>query len=215
LSTASPVDRERPFGPRSRKGAEARARLLDAAKTVFEQDGFLDARVTDIALRAGLSHGSYYHYFDSKEQIFREVAAGLEDRLSSPLSVIFDSSSKASPRERIRKGIRLFLENYRKEARIMGVVEQVSRYDDGVSAIRFEHQRRTGEQIMESVLDLQRRGLVDPTLDPAIAVPALGAMMSRFAEMWLVQKFLDYSFEDGAEQLATLFANALQLRDRA
>ena len=62
---------EKPSGPRSRKGVETRARLLTAAKEVFERDGFLDARISDIVERAGLSHGSFYHYFESKEEVFR------------------------------------------------------------------------------------------------------------------------------------------------
>ena len=33
---------------------------------------------------AGLSQGSFYHYFESKEQIFREVAAAQEQRLTAP-----------------------------------------------------------------------------------------------------------------------------------
>ena len=49
--------------PRSRKGAASRARLIDAAKLVFERDGFLHARIVDIAETAGLQHVSLYHYF--------------------------------------------------------------------------------------------------------------------------------------------------------
>ena len=67
-------------GPRSRKGERTRARLIDAAREVFERDGFLTARIADIASTAGLSQGSFYHYFESKEQIFREVAAAQEQR---------------------------------------------------------------------------------------------------------------------------------------
>ena len=94
-------------------------------------DGFLDARISDIAERAGLSHGSFYHYFESKEEVFREVAAEVDERLRAPLnSVILDPSSSATPYERIREAIRLHLESYRDEARIMGVIEQVSRFDD-------------------------------------------------------------------------------------
>src|SRR4051794_4773888 len=66
-------------GPRSRKGAQTRVRLVEAAKAVFEETGFLEARISDIAQQAGLSHGSFYHYFDSKEQIFREVAEAQEE----------------------------------------------------------------------------------------------------------------------------------------
>ena len=71
-------------GPRSRKGEQSRARLIESARTVFENHGFLTARIADIAAAAGMSQGSFYHYFDSKEQIFREVAAAQEERLTAP-----------------------------------------------------------------------------------------------------------------------------------
>ncbi len=48
---------------------------------MFERDGFLAARISYIAATAGLSQGFLYHYFDSKEQIFREVAEAQEQRL--------------------------------------------------------------------------------------------------------------------------------------
>ncbi len=210
LSTPSSVESERPSGPRSRKGALTRTRLLDAAKTVFERDGFLEARISDIAEQAGLSHGSFYHYFDSKEQIFREVAGALEDELNAPVgAVIFDPESHAHPRERIREGVRRHLASYREEAAIMGVIEQVSRYDDHVRLLRGERARETEVQIAESIRQLQERGLADPKIDPVIAIAALGSMTTRFAEQWLVEKTHDFAFDDVVEQVSRLFANAL------
>ena len=82
MAATSPDEGDRPNGPRSRKGVQTRARLVEAAKGVFEDDGFLNARVSDIAERAGMSHGSFYHYFDSKDEVFLEVAEGLEERLT-------------------------------------------------------------------------------------------------------------------------------------
>jgi AcrR family transcriptional regulator len=214
LATAAQAEREKVNGPRSRKGLQARARLLDGAKQVFEEDGFLEARISDIAERAGLSHGSFYHYFESKEEIFREVAATVDERLSAPLdSVILDASSTAPPRERIREAIRRHLESYRDEARIMGVIEQVSRYDEVVQGPRLARHNHYRQLVADSIRQLQRRGLADRTLDPTIAAAGLGAMTSRFAEMWFVQGLLDCDFDDGVEQLTTLFANALRLSD--
>lgn len=212
--TARPAVNEKPIGPRSRKGVETRARLVGAAKEVFESTGFLDARVSDIAARAGLSHGSFYHYFESKEEVFREVAAEVDERLSAPLnSVILDPSSSASPYQRIREAIRRHLESYRDEAAIMGVIEQVSRFDKPVNALRFSRHHRYVSQIADSIRQLQRHGLVDKRLDPTIAATALGAMMNRFPEMWFVQGFLDCSFDEAADQLTLLFANTLQLSE--
>jgi AcrR family transcriptional regulator len=205
---------EKPNGPRSPKGAETRARLLAAAKTIFEEHGFLDARISDIAERAGLSHGSFYHYFDSKEEIFREVAEAVEEQLVTPLgSVILDPDSDALPAERIRDAIRFHMEGYRREARIMGVIEQVSRYDEHVKAARFRRHRHYAELVEESIRRLQRHGLVDPELDPVIAAVAVGSMTSRFPEMWFVEGRLDCDFEEGVEQLTRVFINALGLQD--
>src|SRR5207247_6931606 len=94
-------------GPRSRKGVQTRARLLDAAKGIFEENGFLEARITDIAERAGLSHGAFYHYFDSKEQIFQEVVALLDERLSEPMySVVLHPAPGTTAFDRLFEAIR-------------------------------------------------------------------------------------------------------------
>src|SRR5262245_4152759 len=84
VSASRSADAAEAIAPRSRKGTETRARLVEAAKRVFEETGFLGARISDISKRAGLSHGSFYHYFDSKEQIFREVAEMQERLLTAP-----------------------------------------------------------------------------------------------------------------------------------
>jgi AcrR family transcriptional regulator len=213
VSTAAPLESDRPGGPRSRKGVETRARLIEAAKQVFEEDGFLEARVSDIAEGAGLSHGSFYHYFDSKEQIFREVAAEVDERLSEPLGevVLSPSSAGLAPAERLREAIRRHFESYQGEARIMGVIEQVSRYDEELNALRSARHRGYRDRIAASIRQLQRRGMADRSLDPEVAAAALGAMTLRFAEMWLVQHFVDCTLDDAVDQVAVLFANALKL----
>ena len=198
--------------PRSRKGERTRTRLLEAAKKVFEQDGFLNARITDISKRAKLSHGSFYHYFDSKEQIFRELAEMQESRLTAPGAEQQPvSGADDAPRERIRKANRRYLERYREEARIMGVIEQVSRYDEPVNAARMGSQKHFAERSERANRRLQSRGLADPNVDPAIAADALGAMVARFAELWLTQGYREYDFDEAVEQLSILWGNALGL----
>ena len=75
-------------------------------------------------------------------------------------------------------------------------------------------QRLYAQRTEDSIRRLQELGLADATLDPTIAAQALSAMVTRFAEMWLVQRLLDCSFDDGVEQLTALCVNALQLKDR-
>jgi AcrR family transcriptional regulator len=203
-----------PIGPRSRKGEQTRARLVAAAKVVFERSGFLDARITDISEEAGLSHGSFYHYFESKEEIFREVVTDVERKLAAPMSdVILNPNSDATPRERIRQAIRQHMEAYRDEAGIIGVIEMVSRYDRQVQAARLIRLEKVRSQFRESIRQLQERGLADPDLDLDVATAVLGSMTDRFPEMWLVEKRLDPDFDHGVEQLVRMFTNAMGLKD--
>lgn len=203
-----------PNAPRSRKGAQTRARLVEAARTVFERDGFLEARVSDIAKEAGLSHGSYYHYFDSKEQLFREVAALQEERLTAPPDdAEAEPAAVAPPVERIRRANRRYFERYRDAAELMGVIEQVSRYDAQVNAARMATQRHFAERSERAIRRWQADGLVDAGIDPVVAADALGAMTARFAELWLVQGYREYDFDDAVEQVTRLWVNALGLRE--
>ena len=206
---------EKVGGPqRSRKGIKTRARLIAAAKVVFERDGFLEARIADIAETAGLATGSFYHYFESKEQIFREVAAAQEERLTAAVDdepvPITDSSW-----ERIRRANRRYLERYRDEAALMGVIEQVSRYDDHVNAARMATMKHFVERAGRATRRLQDQGQVNPKINPAIAADALGAMVARFAELWLVQGYREYDFDEAVEQLTLLWGGALGLAEES
>jgi len=197
--------------PRSRKGVQTRIRLVDAAKLVFERDGFLEARIVDIAETAQLAPGSFYHYFDSKEQIFREVAEAQEERLTAPPNDGPVGDADDSLWGRIRRSNRRYLERYRDEAALMGVIEQVSRYDDRVNDARMTTMKHFVERAERAILRLQKEGVVDRRLNPALASDALGAMVGRFAELWLVQGYREYDFDEAVEQLTLLWGNALGL----
>src|SRR5690242_16071236 len=87
------------------KGTQTRARLLLAAKAVFEDKGYESARISDFTAKAGISHGSFYHYFPTKEAAFLQLVEDLDAHLGEPLdSVIFRAASTLPPAERLRAG---------------------------------------------------------------------------------------------------------------
>lgn len=208
------AEREAKGAAQTARGARTRARLVDAAKEIFERDGFLEARITDISKQAGFSHGAYYHYFDSKEELFREVAEIQEARLTAPPDdPELANAHDDSPMERIRKANRRYLLRYRDEARIMGVIEQVSRYDAPVNEVRMARQRHFAERSERAIRKWQQEGVADATLDAALVSDALGAMVGRFAELWLVQDYREYDFDHAVEQLTRIWANALGITE--
>ena len=48
--------------------------ILDAARKVFSEKGFFDARLEDIAAAAGFSKAALYTYYTDKEEIFLSLA---------------------------------------------------------------------------------------------------------------------------------------------
>jgi AcrR family transcriptional regulator len=48
--------------------------ILEAALAVFAEKGFAAARMEDIAVRAGVTKGTIYLYFPSKEEVFKSLA---------------------------------------------------------------------------------------------------------------------------------------------
>jgi AcrR family transcriptional regulator len=186
---------------------------VEAAREIFEEHGFLNARISDIAERAGQSHGSFYYYFDSKEEIFREVAATVDKRLFAPLEEVIMADAKIPAYQRVREAMRRHLESYRQDARMLGLIEHVSRFDPEVNALRLARHKRITAQVADIIRRLQRRRLADPKLDPEVTAAALGALTHRFAELWFVQGAVDCSFKDGLDHLTRLFVNAVQLKD--
>jgi AcrR family transcriptional regulator len=70
VSTSNATTQE----PRWRRLPEERPRqIIEAALETFAERGLANARLDDIAKRAGLSKGTIYLYFPNKEELFREV----------------------------------------------------------------------------------------------------------------------------------------------
>lgn len=59
------------------RGQRTLARILDAGAVVFADRGYHAARVDDIVKAAEVSHGTFYLYFSSKQDLFRAIAEGI------------------------------------------------------------------------------------------------------------------------------------------
>lgn len=58
-----------------------RTTILQAARTVFQQKGYADARMADIAAQANVAVGTIYLYFTTKEALVSTLAANFYHRL--------------------------------------------------------------------------------------------------------------------------------------
>ena len=72
--------------PKTQKTKEARKRqLLEAAIECFGTRGYHETQISDIIKRASVARGTFYLYFDSKREIFREIMEGLFLRVKNQI----------------------------------------------------------------------------------------------------------------------------------
>jgi AcrR family transcriptional regulator len=180
---------------------------VTAARTVFERDGFLDARLVDITAEAGTAAGSFYTYFDSKEEIFRAVLEEVEEEMLHPQVHEIDASD---PIAAIEASNRAYLESYLRNAKLMRLLEQVATIDDDFRELRKRRSDAFMRRNARAIQDLQARGLADPTLNPLLAAGALSGMVSRAAYTnWVLGE--DWDFDELAKTLTQLWVNGLKI----
>jgi AcrR family transcriptional regulator len=86
----------------SRMRRERRAQIVDAAKAVFAERGYHNASVSDIIGRAHIARGTFYLYFESKQQIFETILAEALEELRSRITRIDVSPGAPTPIEQLR-----------------------------------------------------------------------------------------------------------------
>jgi TetR/AcrR family transcriptional repressor of nem operon len=58
------------------KVLHTRERLIESARYLFWERGFAGTSMADLLAHAGVNSGSFYHFFESKEALLREVLDG-------------------------------------------------------------------------------------------------------------------------------------------
>jgi AcrR family transcriptional regulator len=89
------------------KSERTRQRILDAAAAVFSENGYSNARLVDIAERAGMQAGSLYYHFDSREALVDEILRlGIETAWDHVRAAVDGLGDDADPVEKLAAAVR-------------------------------------------------------------------------------------------------------------
>jgi len=86
--------------PRTARGERTLRKILDAALYEFGERGFADASIVGITSRANVALGTFYTYFDSKEEVFRAVVGDLSELVKTRVAPMLEGEGDAIDRER-------------------------------------------------------------------------------------------------------------------
>lgn len=196
--------------PLSDRGRRTQERLVAAARTVFEDRGFDATRMGDVAAAAGVSHGTVYTWFATKEDLLHATVDTVTDEMYDALS----TPDATDPIERIATANARYLQAHRSTARLMEAVGQAAVTDASFRAVLTNLRHAHVDRVAKTITRLQDEGLVTTELDPHISAAALCAMVEGFAKYWLVTPQRDEPDPDDATVIHTLtdlWARALGL----
>ncbi len=189
------------------RGTSKRERILRAAVDVFAQNGYFNAKVSEIAKAAGVADGTIYLYFDNKEDllitIFREHTSNYIQSLRRELSSIRRAE------DRLRLLVRYHLETLGND-RALAVVSQVElrhslKFMKGFSQTEVADYLTLIREIVEHG---QREGAFRRTLHPQLVAKSVFGILDEMVTSWILSE-KEYTLHEQAEQISDLVLTGL------
>lgn len=159
--------------PRTSRGEKTALRLRDAARQVFAEHGYANARVEDIVALAGVSHGTFYTYYENRAAILDALVDRAADRLREVVDEPWDGDDVSTV---VRDVIARFVEALGDEGHVIGAWIEAAAHDEHFR----ERLRRVRGEYTDTVAGHLRPVLDGTAHDPVVAAGALVAMVEGY-----------------------------------
>lgn len=156
--------------------------ILDAALICFSRSGLEQATLRDISAQSGLSLGTLYHYFPTKDSLI----AGIQERdLASEDSELWTTAPDPETADWTEHHTRFTYERLgapasRDANRVAVMFWTHALLDEPTRVAQLESLQRAKEETVRSIRAQQAAGLVNPELDAEYVYYAILAMVIGF-----------------------------------
>ncbi len=188
---------------------DKRSLITEAAIEVFAEKGFRNARVSDVAKRAGVADGTIYLYFKNKEDILLSI---FEEKMDLLLATLGERLKDIpSPEERIRQFARFHFEQVRDNRAAAEVLQVELRLSNKfLKEYRPEKLWAYLGVFAQLVKDGQEKGIFRAEIDPFVAMWSFFGALDELAMQWVLSRKNDrFSLESAADQVAGIFIRGM------
>ena len=113
--------------PRTARGERTRRAILDAAAIEFGEKGFHEGSISGITRRAGVALGSFYTYFDTKDDVFRALVSDMSAQVRDYVTPRIQAAPDQLAAE--KEGLLSFLEFAREHKEIYRIIDEAEFVD--------------------------------------------------------------------------------------
>jgi AcrR family transcriptional regulator len=186
--------------PRTARGERTLRKILDAALEEFGEKGFSDGSIVGITNRASVALGTFYTYFDSKEEVFRALVRDMSAQVRDQVAPALEQAADALDGE--RRALQSFLEFVGEHREVYRIIDEAEFVDP--EGFR-KHYVTTAERIAARLQAGKDRGEVVATDSPLATEVEAWAIMGM--NVFLGLRFGVWGKEAPAE--VTRVANGL------
>ncbi len=122
-----------------KKKARTRKQLLQAALRIYARKGAGELALNELAEEAGVSNGTVYNYFRSREEVVSAVGVALAEQLSDQVTTL--SQGLESGAERLAVGIRTFIRHAIDDPQWASALVSVVHYAEGMRSALADNVR--------------------------------------------------------------------------
>jgi AcrR family transcriptional regulator len=166
--------------------AARKNQILDAAMLVFARSGFHEARMDDIVQESGLSKGTLYWYFKSKEEIITAISQRLFATDIQQVESLLKAEGTVS--ERLQQLIRDRVQGLQEMSDVVAILFEfyaVALHQDGVRQSIKTYFQNFHELLVALIQQGIERGEFRP-VDVLAAATALDAVFEGLIVRWLI-----------------------------
>jgi AcrR family transcriptional regulator len=154
----------------TKRGAETRQRLLEAAEAVFADLGYHEASIVKITEAAGVAQGTFYLYFTGKREVFDELVRDLNRRVRHAMK---EASSQG--RTRVEAEVLGFRAYFRFTAEHPALYRIIRQAEFVSPELLQYHYDRLSEGYVEGLRAAQERGEIGEIDSEVTAWALMGA----------------------------------------
>lgn len=137
--------------------ADKRAALLQAGEELFSRNGYRDINVEEITRASGMSTGSFYHYFPSKEAFYEVIIGIVEQRGIREVDRLV--SGLRSPLNRLKALYRFITLGIPRNPILAGILTGNRKYTFPGLRTRMESPDSLRSHIRETLTDILKEGV--------------------------------------------------------
>jgi AcrR family transcriptional regulator len=172
---------------RARRKAFRPDEILDAALEEFTRHGYAGTRLEDVAARAGVTKGTIYVYFPSKDQLFRAVVKKFQHPLLADAQQFIDIA-KSSAIEFLRAFLRFIYEAMRTDRECREVFRLMIAEAERFPELAEDYHREVIVPLLETLREVIRQGVERGEIrhSAALEFPEIVVAPAALMHLWLL-----------------------------